>query len=392
MESTAAHHHQNTQQRRLCALARHVVGAASTEAADLDTLAEVIPKLWEQSANDPNEEVIHSPWHDVPLFDPAKQPGGLTPEQKSEMDTDGHIVLPGILTDDTVERVIDRLSALNDLDAAHQRERATKRQALEQARDIAQTAAEKEAAEVALNSWAEDGGLGMRLSVGACIAEHDEYIESIVGHPQMLALARSILGDDIRFDHCCNSSGRAGGDTPDGGMGYHGHSYADGRKTWADEVVPGLAPKTDNPSLGFIRIFFYVNGFSLQNGNLKTVPGSHLIRDDLAHGRDDDELTEQWMRGKAHPITGEPLAIRRLECPRGSVVCMWTHAAHGVDPKPVGSERRWAMITAYRNPGAPSVSRWMTPKFTVKPTPGLKLFEKDHVYEGHELVPIWKRP
>ena len=66
------------EQRRLCALARHVVGAASTEAADLDTLAEVIPKLWEQSANDPNEEVIHSPWHDVPLFDPAKQPGGLT--------------------------------------------------------------------------------------------------------------------------------------------------------------------------------------------------------------------------------------------------------------------------------------------------------------------------
>jgi len=52
------------------------------------------------------------------------------------------------------------------------------------------------------------------------------------------------------------------------------------------------------------------------------------------------------MAGKTHPLTGEPLAIRRLEAPRGSVVCMWTHAAHGVDPKPVGSERRYAMITA----------------------------------------------
>ena len=248
MQSTAAHH-KTLHQRRLCALARHVVGAASTEAADLDTLAEVIPKLWKQSANDPNEEVIHSPWHDVPLFDSAKQPGGLTQEQKSEMDLDGHIVLPGILTNDTVERLIERLSALNELDAVHQRKRATKRQELEQARDTAQTAAEKEAAEIALNSWAEDGGLGMRLSVGACIAEHDEYIESIVGHPQMLALARSILGDDIRFDHCCNSSGRAGGDTPDGGMGYHGHSYADGRTTWADEVVPGLAPTAEEPPL-----------------------------------------------------------------------------------------------------------------------------------------------
>ena len=262
-------HQQAAHQRRLCALATHV--SSASVATDLSTLGELIPKMWEQSANDPNEEVVHSPWHSVPLFDTAKHPGGLTPEQKATMDMDGHIVLPGILTPDTVERLIDRLSAMNDLDAVFQRERAAKRKQLEQARDAAKTAAEKEAAERALSSWAEDGGLGMRLSVGACIAEHDEYIESVVGHPQMLALARSILGDDIRFDHCCNSSGRAGGDTPDRGMGYHGHSYADGRKTWADEVVPGLAPKTNNPSLGFIRIFFYVNGFSLKNGNLKTV-------------------------------------------------------------------------------------------------------------------------
>ena len=38
---------------------------------------------------------------------------------------------------------------------------------------------------------------------------------------------------------------------------------------------------------------FYVNGFNLMDGNLKTVPGSHLIRDDLANGRDDDDLTER---------------------------------------------------------------------------------------------------
>ena len=98
------------------------------------------------------------------------------------------------------------------------------------------------------------------------------------------------------------------------------------------------------------------------------------------------------MAGKVHPLTGEPLAIRRLEAPRGSVVCMWTHAAHGVDPKPVGSERRYAMITAYRNPGQASVSRWMTPKYTTKPVPGLKLHDKDHVYPGHERVPEWRKP
>jgi hypothetical protein len=29
------------------------------------------------------------------------------------------------------------------------------------------------------------------------------------------------------------------------------------------------------------------------------------------------------MKGKTHPLTGEPLAIRKLSCPRGSVVAMW---------------------------------------------------------------------
>ena len=50
----------------------------------------------------------------------------------------------------------------------------------------------------------------------------------------------------------------------------------------------------------------YVNGFELQNGNLKTVPGSHLIRDDLAHGRDDADLEESWVR----------LLLSRLLCTR----------------------------------------------------------------------------
>lgn len=369
--------------------------AAQQSVAATTLYTDVINSIWERSisSNPAGEEVLKSPWHDVPLFDPERpESTGLTPELKAQMDLDGHVVLPGLLTDESVDRLIGRLGAVNELDAANQDERAPLRKALEQERDAAATPEARLAVEQKLNSWGKDGGLGMRLSVNACIAEHDEYIESIVGHPQMLGLARSILGQDIRFDHCCNSSGRAGGDKPDGGMGYHGHSYADGRKTWADEVVPGLAPQTNDPKLGFIRIFFYVNGFELNNGNLKTVPGSHLIRDDLANGKNDEELTTQWMAGKTHPMTGEPLSIRPLSCPPGSVVCMWTHAAHGVDPKPVGSERRYAMITAYRNPGQPSVSRWMTPKYTAKRTPGLRMFEKDHVYPGHELVPDWKKP
>ena len=154
-------------------------------------------------------------------------------------------------------------------------------------------------------------------------------------------------------------------------------------------------------------MFWYLNGFDLNNGNLKTVPGSHLFRNDTGAGRTDDDIME-WARDKVHPATGEPLAIRKLACPRGSVVVMMTHATHGVgapvlpalparptvrqldrvsaraDPKPDSSERRWALITAYRNPGAPlahdgiaiGFPNWMTPRYKDTPTPGLSLAQK----------------
>ena len=239
--------------QRLRRLAGHVVRSGAQHEADLARLGELIPQLWEQSRNDPNEEVIESPWHSVPLFDASKQPGGLTAEQKRVMDEDGHIVLPGILTEDSIQRLIDRLGAMNALNDRFEAEKAVKREALERERDAAVTAEEAAAAERALDSWAaEDGSLGMRLSVSACIAEYDEYIESCVGHPQMLGLVRSILGDDIRFDHCCSSSQRGGGDTPDQGANWHGHTYADGTPTFADEFHPQAGG--DEPSLGFIRI------------------------------------------------------------------------------------------------------------------------------------------
>ena len=195
----------------------------------------------------------------------------------------------------------------------------------------------------------------MRLGIGQVVAEHDEYLESIVGHPQMLALARSVLGNELRFDHQCTCSRRHAGDA---GMGYHSHHYAD-----------------EHPQIGYIRVFFYLNGFRLEDGNLKTVPGSHLFRTDTGSGRTDAEIMA-WAAGKRHPVTGKPLAIRKLSCPPGSVVVMWTHATHGVDPKPADSERRWALITAYRNPGGlldteTGITIWMTPKYRDAPTPGL---------------------
>jgi hypothetical protein len=111
---------------------------------------------------------------------------------------------------------------------------------------------------------------------------------------------------------------------------------------------------------------------------------------------------------------------------------MWTHAAHGVSGRSVRAGRcavvclcpsgrlfhaavsvldwsvapalvplelkgatpggqalsptRWCVVSAYRNPGAPSHSRWINPEWEVKPVPGLiepslgPAGLKDHTY------------
>ena len=55
----------------------------------------------------------------------------------------------------------------------------------------------------------------------------------------------------------------------------------------------------------------------------RSVPGSHLFKTDTGHGREDADIMK-WAEGKVHPVTGEALAVRRLECPPRSVVVMWT--------------------------------------------------------------------
>ena len=121
---------------------------------------------------------------------------------------------------------------------------------------------------------------------------------------------------------------------------------------------------------GFVRIFFYVNGFEAHDAGLKVVPGSHLFRDQTIRATSDDELSAGWMAGKRHPITGEPLSIEELSVPEGTVILMWTHAAHGVNPRLPASDTRWTVVYAYRNPGRESRARWISPDFEHRPIAG----------------------
>ena len=179
-------------------------------------------------------------------------------------------------------------------------------------------------------------------------AEHDAYLASLIAHPQMLDLAHRVLGENIRFDHCVDLTREAGF----AGQPWHTHSYADAQ-----------------PELGFIRIFFYVNGFEVDDGGLKVVPGSHHYRASL-HSLSDEELRTDWLTGKTHPLTGKPLVSEALQAPPGTVILMWTHALHAVSPRRPDSETRWAVVYAYRNPGAPSHARWITDEFETHPPAG----------------------
>jgi len=161
-------------------------------------------------------------------------------------------------------------------------------------------------------------------------AEYDKFLARLIRHPQLLDLARRVLGEDIRFDHCVDLNRPGGND----GSSWHSHSYGE-----------------KDLSLGFLRIFFYVNGFTLGDGNLKVVPGSHLFRDPHIKAGSDLELLDGWMKGRVHPGTGKPLEMEELQAPPGSVALMWTHAAHGVNARRPGSDTRWTVVYAYRNPG-----------------------------------------
>lgn len=230
-------------------------------------------------------------------------------EERGRLDRDGHLMYPGLLTDEAQTRLIEALRHV-----------------------------------IAEGKHAVKGHEPQRFS-----AEFDDYLESLIAHPQMLALVRAVLGEEIRWDHCVSLVRPKGSPA----MGWHSHEYSE-----------------DDASLGFIRIFFYISGFGADDGGLKVIPGSHLYRDKTIRAKDDADMRAGWMAGKTHPATGEPLAIEHLDAPTGSVIIMWTHAAHGVVARKSDSTTRYCVVYAYRNPGRPSEARWITDAYEKKEIPG----------------------
>merc|ERR1711879_733381 len=148
-----------------------------------------------------------------------------------ELQRDGHLVLPSILTPATVDRLMVALQKVQEREAMCQKKRKGGKEFIALAKKYAPRMENCRKPEY------DSGFIGgwqtlrqkfqdlRRLTPGQVAAEQDEFLESVIGHPQMLALARNILGQDIRWDHMTalnRPSGKAG-------LPYHTHSYADGK-------------------------------------------------------------------------------------------------------------------------------------------------------------------
>ena len=323
---------------RLCALADHL-------------MAEV-PVIAPCSIRDSSAiELVHA----APLFDLSKQliapDGGLTAAQMQQLDCDGHLLLPGLLTPEATESIAGAIKQVGSFGGKWKAKHRPKAE-LAQLREMAIRAggAESDADATAFAKVA--GELATRFpaagmhSPGACPYEWNTTMAGVIGHPQMLRLARAALGPDIRFDHQVLLNKQPG----TGEQAYHTHEYADGCAPFQN-IAPQVGGATssglmslqtllhhvyaragqlqsstrsvNDPALGYIRVFFYCTGFEHDDGNLKVVRGSHMFRDATVNCLGDAALEEHWLAGKTHPMTGEPLEIEQLSCPPGSVVIMW---------------------------------------------------------------------
>jgi hypothetical protein len=61
-------------------------------------------------------------------------------------------------------------------------------------------------------------------------------------------------------------------------------------------------------------------------------------------------MENNWLKGKIHPFTGEPLKIHRLSIPPSSMVSFVHHLPHHVGHRKENTDMRWGLLMAYRTP------------------------------------------
>lgn len=192
---------------------------------------------------------------------------------------------------------------------------------------------------------------------------YDPFILDVAtAHPQMTALIGKLLGPRFLFDHVIMLN------RPPGSLGrrWHAHPYrSKGQHETEDNVGSNRSLSRAFFPHQCVRTLCYPQGMSAADGGgeLAVVPGAHLYRIpylwDVGRSEYDDAFRTGWMKDRVHAFTGEPLAIKRLDLPPGSMVSFVHHMPHHVGHRDADAPTRWGLLMAYRTPDPQAEpSRW----------------------------------
>jgi hypothetical protein len=162
-------------------------------------------------------------------------------------------------------------------------------------------------------------------------------------HPQTMEMFTKLFnGQRFCLDHAALLNRKQGGGP---GRHWHAHRYGDGRYEEHAEDAPG-EPNPEYLDRQCIRTLCYPEGAaSIESGGyggeLGLIPGAHLFRCpyEASFSHSDDAMMQQWLEGKRHPQTGEPLSIVKLVVPAGSLISFHHHMPHWVGPRALGEHR-----------------------------------------------------
>ncbi|MFT5368907.1 MAG: hypothetical protein ACI8V2_003880 [Candidatus Latescibacterota bacterium] len=181
---------------------------------------------------------------------------------------------------------------------------------------------------------------------------YDDFIMDVTtAHPQMMALFSKVLGKRFFYDHILMLNRPAGSE----GRRWHAHPYRQGQHEVEDPVGTGQFVTKEFLHQQCVRTLCYPEGATIEDGcEFAVIPGSHLYRIPFKWSTQrpdyDDDMETNWLKGKTHPFTGEPLKILRLSIPPGSMVSFVHHLPHHVGHRKANTDMRWGLLMAYRSP------------------------------------------
>jgi hypothetical protein len=222
---------------------------------------------------------------------------------------------------------------------------------------------------------------------------YDDFIMDVTtAHPQMMNLFSNVLGKHFLFDHVLMLNRPAGSK----GRRWHAHPYRQGQHEVEDPIGTGKFVTKEFLQQQCVRTLCYPEGANIEEGcDFAVIPGSHLYRIPFKWSTDrpdyDEDMEKNWLSGKTHPFTGEPLQILHLSLPPGSMVSFVHHLPHNVGHRKANTDMRWGLLMAFRTPDSTAEpAKWneSTPVHWCERTDAVNKFSPQvrRVFEGDNPI------